>query len=125
MSRAAAAAQGHVGRARRLAQDSQAQARRQAVLDVPRRLTGVGACFDAAAALIAATEAESAANVSDVDAKVSDSYGSVMERGGNKLSARNTFIIDPKGKIAKVFTAVKPPEHSAEVLQALAELQKK
>jgi peroxiredoxin Q/BCP len=63
--------------------------------------------------------------LSDTDAKVSDSYGSVMERGGNKLSARNTFIIDPKGKIAKVYTAVKPPQHSEEVLQALAELQKK
>jgi peroxiredoxin Q/BCP len=63
--------------------------------------------------------------LADTDAKVSDSYGSVMERGGTKLSARNTFIIDPKGKIAKVYTAVKPPQHSEEVLQALAELQKK
>ena len=33
--------------------------------------------------------------------------------------------IDPKGKIAKVYTAVQPPQHSEEVLQALAELQKK
>ena len=63
--------------------------------------------------------------LSDTDAKVSDSYGSVMDRGGTKLSARNTFIIDPKGKIAKVYTAVQPPQHSEEVLQALAELQKK
>ena len=45
---AAAAAQGHVGRARRLARDPQARARREAVLAVPRRLTGIGACFDAA-----------------------------------------------------------------------------
>src|SRR5205814_1340513 len=35
---AAAAAQGHVGRARRLARDPQARARRDAVLAVPRRL---------------------------------------------------------------------------------------
>ena len=57
---AAAAAQGHVGRARRLARDPEARARREAVLAVPRRLTGVGACFDAASALIEAAEAEAA-----------------------------------------------------------------
>ena len=48
-----------------------------------------------------------------------------MEYQGNKLSARNTFIIDPKGNIAKVFIGVKPMPHSEEVLAALAELQKK
>ena len=62
---AAAAAQGHVGRARRLARDPEARARREAVLAVPRRLTGIGACFDAAAALIEAAEAEAAATVSE------------------------------------------------------------
>ena len=66
---AAAAAQGHVGRARRLARDPQARARREAVLAVPRRLTGIGACFDAAAALIAAAEAEAAASVAEIDAR--------------------------------------------------------
>ena len=62
--------------------------------------------------------------LSDADSKVSDAYGSVMEYNGMKLSARNTFIIDPKGKIAKVFMKVKPAGHSEEVLAALAELQK-
>jgi peroxiredoxin Q/BCP len=62
--------------------------------------------------------------LADVDAKVSTEYGSVMEYNGNKLSARNTFIIDPRGKIAKVFVGVKPAGHSEEVLAALAELQK-
>lgn len=57
---AAAAAQGHVGRAKRLANDPDARGRREAVLAVPRRLTGVGACFDAASALIEAAEAEAA-----------------------------------------------------------------
>ena len=37
--------------------------------------------------------------LSDTDAKVSESYGSLMEYQGMKLSARNTFIIDPQGKI--------------------------
>jgi peroxiredoxin Q/BCP len=62
--------------------------------------------------------------LADTDAKVSEMYESVKEYNGNKLSARNTFIIDPKGKLAKVFQAVKPAGHSEEVLAALAELQK-
>jgi peroxiredoxin Q/BCP len=60
---------------------------------------------------------------SDPDAKVSTQYGSVMEYNGNKLAARNTFIVNPEGKIAKVFTGVKPGPHSEEVLAALASLQ--
>jgi peroxiredoxin Q/BCP len=62
--------------------------------------------------------------LSDPDAKVSEAYGSVMEYEGKSYSARNTFIIDPQGKIAKVFVKVKPDPHSEEVLAALAELQK-
>ena len=62
--------------------------------------------------------------LSDTDAKVSNEYGSVMEYQGNKLSARNTFLIDPNGKIAKVFPKVNVKVHSEEVLAALAELQK-
>ena len=62
--------------------------------------------------------------LSDTDAKVSTEYGSVMEYQGAKLSARNTFIIDPNGKVAKVFEKVKVAAHSDEVLAALAELQK-
>ena len=62
--------------------------------------------------------------LADIDAKVSGAYGSVMDYNGKTYSARNTFIIDPKGKIAKVFVKVNPASHSEEVLAALAELQK-
>ena len=62
--------------------------------------------------------------LADTDAKVSEEYGSVMDYKGTKLSARNTFIINPKGKIAKVFVKVNPSAHSEEVLAALAELKK-
>ena len=62
--------------------------------------------------------------LSDADAKVSAAYGSVMEYNGAKLSARNTFVIDPTGKVAKVFVGVKPGGHSEEVLTALADLQR-
>jgi len=62
--------------------------------------------------------------LADVDAKVSENYGSTMDYEGKKYSARNTFIIDPQGKIAKVFIKVSPAGHSEEVLAALAALQK-
>ena len=62
--------------------------------------------------------------LSDADAKVSEQYGSTMDYNGAKYSARNTFIINPKGKIAKVFVKVSPAGHSEEVLAALAELRK-
>jgi len=40
------------------------------------------------------------------------------------IAQRNTFIIDPQGKIAKVYTSVDPNKHSTEVLAELDELQK-
>jgi DNA polymerase-3 subunit delta' len=79
---AAAAAQGHVGRARRLARDPQARSRREAVLAVPRRLTGIGACFDAANALIEAAEAEAAAAVSEVDVRERSALETALGAGG-------------------------------------------
>jgi peroxiredoxin Q/BCP len=62
--------------------------------------------------------------LADTDAKVSEQYGSIMEYQGTKLSARNTFIIDPKGNVTKVFEKVRPAGHSEEVLAALETLQK-
>ena len=62
--------------------------------------------------------------LADPDAKVSTEYGSVMDYKGAKLAARNTFIINPQGQIAKVYTGVKPAEHSELVLKDLAELKK-
>jgi peroxiredoxin Q/BCP len=62
--------------------------------------------------------------LSDPEAKVSTAYNSVMEYNGAKLSARNTFLIDPKGKLVRVFEKVKPASHSEEVLGALDELQR-
>ena len=62
--------------------------------------------------------------LSDTETGVSSKYGSVMEYNGAKLSARNTFVIDPEGKIAKVFTGVKPAGHSEEVLGFLTSVHK-
>jgi thioredoxin-dependent peroxiredoxin len=62
--------------------------------------------------------------LADPDAKVSTEYGSIMDYKGSKLAARNTFIINPKGEIAKVYTGVKPADHSEQVLKDLADLKK-
>jgi peroxiredoxin Q/BCP len=62
--------------------------------------------------------------LADPDAKTSAQYGSTMEHEGVKMAARNTFLINPKGEIAKVYTGVKPAEHSEQVLKDLAELKK-
>jgi peroxiredoxin Q/BCP len=62
--------------------------------------------------------------LADTDGKVSESYGSIKDYDGKKMSARNTFLINPEGKIAKIYTGVKPSEHSEQVLKDLAELKK-
>ncbi|MER7002260.1 DNA polymerase III subunit delta' [Dactylosporangium sp. NPDC000555] len=84
---AAAASQGHVGRAGRLARDPQARTRRDAVLAVPRRLTGIGAAFDAASALIEAAEAEAAASVAEIDAKERSALETALGAGGTGKGA--------------------------------------
>ena len=58
--------------------------------------------------------------LSDTDKKVVDSYGSLNQRG---MANRNTFLVDPKGKIAKVWTGVNPNAHSEEVLAALGSMK--
>jgi len=62
--------------------------------------------------------------LADPDGKVAEQYGSTMDYKGAKMAARNTFLINPKGEIAKVYTGVKPADHSDQVLKDLAELKK-
>ena len=62
--------------------------------------------------------------LADTDHKVTAAYGSLTNLGVVKFAARNTFLIDPAGKIAKTYTSVNPTSHSAEVLSELDALQK-
>ncbi len=87
----AAAAQGHVGRARRLARDAEARARREAVLSVPRRLTGIGSCFDVASGLIEASRSEAAAAVTDLDTKERQELETALGAGGTGRGAAAAF----------------------------------
>ena len=62
--------------------------------------------------------------LSDIAGQVSGTYGSLRNFGITKISARNTFLIDPRGRIARTFAGVNPSRHSAEVLAVLDELEK-
>ena len=62
--------------------------------------------------------------LTDAHCELSARYGSVVNLGVAKLSARHTFLIDPTGVIRKVYLKVDPSRHSAEVLADLAQLQK-
>jgi len=62
--------------------------------------------------------------LADTDKTVSAAYGSLMNLGVVKIAARHTFIINPEGKIVRVYSSVDPNKHSEEVLAAFDELQK-
>jgi peroxiredoxin Q/BCP len=62
--------------------------------------------------------------LADTEKRVSDAYGSLNNLIVTKVAARHTFLIDPQGKIARVFGDVKPATHSREVLAALDGLGK-
>jgi peroxiredoxin Q/BCP len=62
--------------------------------------------------------------LSDTSTDVVAKYGSLNQMNGTSRAARNTFLIDPSGKIVKVYVKVNPTPHSEEVLAALDELQK-
>ena len=64
---AARAAQGHVGRARRLAVDEEVKRRRRDVLELPGQVGTVGGCFTAAANLVEAAKEEAAAVTESLD----------------------------------------------------------
>jgi DNA polymerase-3 subunit delta' len=66
---AARATQGHVDRARRLATDERARARRAAVLKLPLRVDDIGGCLRAAQELVDAATEDSRQLAEEVDAK--------------------------------------------------------
>jgi DNA polymerase-3 subunit delta' len=84
---AARAAQGHIGRARRLATDPEAARRRAEVLELPVQVSagrpggGVGQALAAAAALVKAAEAEAAAVTEELDIPERDALRQAFGEG--------------------------------------------
>jgi peroxiredoxin Q/BCP len=57
--------------------------------------------------------------LADPEHKVVSEYGSLGAFGPMTIANRNTFLIDPQGKIAKVWVKVTPANAASEVLAAL------
>ena len=61
--------------------------------------------------------------LADVETKVAQAYGVSKEKSmyGKKYMGieRSTFVIDEKGKIARIYAKVKVPGHAADVLSAV------
>ncbi len=66
--------------------------------------------------------------LADEETKVCQAYGVWQEKSfmGRKYMGilRASFLIDPKGKIAKVYPEVDPEEHAGEIMDDLKALQK-
>lgn len=91
---AARAAQGHVGRARRLARDDEVKRRRREVLELPGQVATVGGCFTAAANLVDATKDEAGA----VTAELDEAETAAMRQAyGADQPARGRGAVRPRG----------------------------
>jgi peroxiredoxin Q/BCP len=61
--------------------------------------------------------------LSDASAAVARQYGALSDWLVMKVAKRYTFIIDPAGRIAKVYLSVDPARHSQEIVADLKLLQ--
>jgi DNA polymerase-3 subunit delta' len=78
---AAQAAQGHIGRAKRLATDEEARRERRDVLSLPRSLQGVGSALGAARDLVEAAQAEAAELTKGRDVEEKESLSNALGVG--------------------------------------------
>jgi DNA polymerase-3 subunit delta' len=91
---AAQAAQGHIGRARRLAHDEDARTERRDVLSMPRALQGVGSALQAAKDLVDAAQAEATRLTKDRDASEREELSTALGGGATGKGYTGTA---PKG----------------------------
>lgn len=62
--------------------------------------------------------------LSDADSRTAQAYGVLTaSKSGMKYARRTTFLIDPQGKVAKVYEDVDPEKNSAQVLADLTTLK--
>lgn len=60
--------------------------------------------------------------LADTEGTTADAYGVKTRMLGMSVAKRQTFLIDPDGRIAKHYAKVDPDTHSAELLADLSEL---
>jgi len=61
--------------------------------------------------------------LADTGGNVARKYGALWSFGPIRFARRRTFIIDPQGKIEKIYRKVSPDTHSLEVIADLRRLQ--
>jgi thioredoxin-dependent peroxiredoxin len=61
--------------------------------------------------------------LADTNGEVARRYGSLHDLGVIKLARRNTFLIDPQGRIAKVYLSASTSRNSREVIEDLQKLE--
>ncbi len=61
--------------------------------------------------------------LSDTSGKVSQQYGCLFKLGPIRFCKRQTFIINPEGKIARIYRKVSPGQHAMQVIDDLKHLQ--
>jgi DNA polymerase-3 subunit delta' len=91
---AARAAQGHVGRARRLATDEEARRRRRDVLDLPFELDGVGSALAAAAAVVEVANDDAAAVTDALDARETSSMREALGDTGRGVPRGSAAVLN-------------------------------
>ena len=62
--------------------------------------------------------------LSDRGGAVAARYGSLINLGLLKFARRNTFLIDPQGRVAKVYLGVQPARNAGDVIEDLQKLKK-
>ena len=62
--------------------------------------------------------------LSDRVGAVAARYGSLSDFGFFKLAKRNTFLVDPEGRVARVYLGVNPAQNAGDVIEDLKRLAK-
>jgi len=60
--------------------------------------------------------------LSDRIGAVAARYGSLRNFGVLKLAKRNTFLIDPQGRVARIYLGVNPAQNAGNVIEDLRRL---
>jgi peroxiredoxin Q/BCP len=61
--------------------------------------------------------------LSDAEGKTADAYGALWSLGPIRFARRHTFVIDPQGRVAKIYRQVEPDRHSAQLVTDVRSLQ--
>ncbi len=60
--------------------------------------------------------------LSDETGEVAAAYGALWKLGPIRFARRHSFIIDPEGRISRIFRSVKPANNSDEIITELVKL---